>query len=119
MRVVVVERYGGPEVLQVSDREVARPGAGQLLVDVTAAGVNFMDIYQRQGAAGYAGGLPYVPGDEGAGTVAAVGSGVPDFGEGDRVAWADVPGSMPRGSSFRRIGPCPSPATSICRWRPP
>jgi len=93
MRAVVVEQYGGPEVLQISDREEPQPGVGQLLVDVAAAGVNFMDIYQRRGAGAYAGALPYIPGAEGAGTVAAVGPGVPQFIEGDRVAWTGVPGS--------------------------
>jgi NADPH2:quinone reductase len=93
MRAIVVERYGGPDVLQVSQREVPRPGAGQLLVDVVAASVNVMDIYQRQGAAGYAGGLPYVPGDEGAGVIAAVGFEVSGFAAGDRVAWASASGS--------------------------
>jgi NADPH2:quinone reductase len=93
VQAVVVERFGGPEVLRLSDRDIGQPGPGQLLVDVSAAGVNFMDTYRRQGAEGYAVDLPYVPGDEGAGTVAAVGSGVSDFVEGDRVAWADVPGS--------------------------
>jgi len=93
MRAVVVEQHGGPEVLQISDREEPQPGVGQLLVDVAAAGVNFMDIYQRRGAGSYAGTLPYVPGAEGAGTVAAVGPGVSQFTEGDRVAWTGVPGS--------------------------
>jgi NADPH2:quinone reductase len=93
MQAVVVERHGGPEVLQVKDLASPQPGNGELLVDVESAGVNFMDIYQRQGAGGYAGDLPYVPGEEGAGTVVAVGSGVADFGKHDRVAWANVPGS--------------------------
>jgi len=93
MRAVVVEHHGGPEVLHISDRKEPQPGAGQLLVDVAAAGVNFMDIYQRRGAGAYAGALPYVPGAEGAGTVAAVGPGVSQFTEGDRVAWTGVPGS--------------------------
>jgi NADPH2:quinone reductase len=93
VRAVVVKQHGGPEVLEASDREAPHAGPGQLVVDVAAAGVNFMDIYQRQGKPPYAGELPYVPGAEGAGTVAAVGPGVADFAEGDRVAWADVPGS--------------------------
>ncbi len=59
-------------------------------MDVAAAGVNFMDIYQRQGLPPYGGGLPVVPGGEGAGTVAATGSGVTGFAPGDRVAWAGV-----------------------------
>jgi NADPH:quinone reductase len=93
MRTVVVEQHGGPEVLEVADRDAPRAGAGQLLIDVAAAGVNYMDIYQRQGNPPYRGDLPYAPGAEGAGTVAAVGAGVAGFGEGDRVAWAGLPGS--------------------------
>ncbi len=93
MRAVVVERHGGPEVLEVRDRAAPHAGPGQLVVDVAVAGVNFMDIYQRQGGASYAGDLPYVPGAEGAGTVAAAGPGVTGVAGGDRVAWSGVPGS--------------------------
>jgi NADPH2:quinone reductase len=93
MRAVVFDRYGGPEVLRLSERDLPLPGPGQFVVEVVAAGVNFMDIYQRQGAGRYAVDLPHVPGDEGAGTVVAVGSDVSDFVAGDRVAWADVAGS--------------------------
>ncbi len=93
MRAIVVEKHGGPEVLQDSEWPDPSPGPGQLLVDVAACGVNFMDIYQREGRPPYAGGLPYVPGAEGAGTVAAAGSGVTGFTAGDRVAWTGVPGS--------------------------
>jgi len=93
MRAVVVNQHGGPQVLEVAEQEAPQPGNGQLLVDVAAAGVNFMDIYRRQGNPPYAGDLPYVPGAEGAGTVAAVGSGVSGFAEGDRVAWPVASGS--------------------------
>jgi NADPH2:quinone reductase len=93
MRAVVVDKHGGPEVLQVSDWPAPRPGPGQLLVDVAASGVNFMDIYQREGRPPYGGGVPYVPGAEGAGTVTAAGLEVPGFAAGDRVAWTGVPGS--------------------------
>jgi NADPH:quinone reductase len=93
MRAVVVAEHGGPEVLKVAEREAPQPGPGQLVVDVAAAGVNFMDIYARRGNPPYAGPLPYVPGAEGAGTVTAVGQGVTGFTEGDRVAWPSVPGS--------------------------
>ena len=92
MRVVEVDRRGGPEVLSVAEREAPRPGPGQVVVDVAAAGVNFMDIYQRQGVGGYEPELPFVPGAEGAGTVAAVGEGVTHLSVGDPVAWAG-PGS--------------------------
>jgi NADPH2:quinone reductase len=91
MRAVVVNECGGPDVLIVADREAARPGPGQLLVDVAAAGVNYMDIYQREGRPPYGRDLPFVPGGEGAGTVAAFGPGTEGFAVGDRVAWASAP----------------------------
>lgn len=92
MRAVVVERLGGPEVLVAADREPPTAAPGELLVDVAAAGVNFMDVYQREGRA-YAMETPFVPGAEGAGTVAAVGPEVAGFAVGDRVAWTGIPGS--------------------------
>lgn len=92
MRAVVVEKLGGPEVLRAADREAPQVGPGQLLVDVAAAGVNFMDIYQRTGTA-YKIDLPYVPGVEGAGTVLATGPGVSGFSKGDRIAWTGAQGS--------------------------
>jgi NADPH2:quinone reductase len=88
MRVVVGERVGGPEVLTVAEREAPRPGPGQVVVEVAAAGVNFMDIYQREGVGNYRTDPPFVPGGEGAGTVVAVGSDVKDLSAGDHVAWA-------------------------------
>jgi NADPH:quinone reductase len=93
MRAVVVAEHGGPEVLRVQERPRPEPGQGQLLVDVAAAGVNYMDVYARQGTRPYAGDLPFVPGGEGAGTVAAVGPGAGGARAGDRVAWAGVSGS--------------------------
>jgi NADPH:quinone reductase len=92
MRVVVGERPGGPEVLKLTEREAPRPGPGQVVVDVAAAGVNYMDIYQREGVGNYRTDPPFVPGAEGAGAVAAVGEGVTDLAIGDHVAWAG-PGS--------------------------
>jgi NADPH:quinone reductase len=92
MRAVLVAKNGGPEVLEVAERPDPSPGPGQLLVELAAAGVNFMDIYQREGRPPYGGNLPHVPGAEGAGTVTAVGDGVTGFAPGDRVAWAGVGG---------------------------
>jgi NADPH:quinone reductase len=89
MRAVVVKRHGGPDVLTVSDWDEPQPGPGELLVDVTAAGVNFVDVYHRAGA--YPTQPPFVPGVEGAGTVAAVGEGVLGVEPGDRVTWAMTP----------------------------
>jgi NADPH2:quinone reductase len=93
MRAIVVRRTGGPEVLEAADVPDPQPGPGQLLVDVAAAGVNFMDIYQREGRPPYSPELPFVPGAEGAGTIAAAGPGVTGFAVGDRVAWTVAPAS--------------------------
>jgi NADPH2:quinone reductase len=89
MRAVLVHETGGPEVLVVRDLPTPDPGPGELLVDVAAAGVNFIDVYYRVGA--YPLQTPFVAGSEGAGVVSAVGSGVTSFRQGDHVAWAMVP----------------------------
>jgi NADPH2:quinone reductase len=89
MRAVVVHEIGGPEVLKTQDLPCPQVGAGELRVDVAAAGVNFIDVYYRTGA--YPLPTPFIVGSEGAGVVSAVGSGVTGFGEGDHVAWAMVP----------------------------
>lgn len=91
MRAIVITRNGGPEVLEAAERPGPAPGPGEVLVDVAAAGVNFIDVYYRTGA--YPQELPYTPGVEAAGTVAAVGDGVREFSAGDRVAWANVQGA--------------------------
>jgi NADPH2:quinone reductase len=88
---VQVTKTGGPEVLEPAEVDIAAPQAGQLLVDVAAAGVNYIDTYQRQGV--YPMELPVVLGLEGAGTVAEVGPDVEGFAPGDRVAWQGSIGS--------------------------
>jgi NADPH2:quinone reductase len=93
MRAVVVSRSGGPEVLELDERPSPAPAPGEVLVDVTAAGVNFMDIYGREGRAPYGRQTPFVLGAEGAGTVAALGDGVSALSVGHTVAWTGVPGS--------------------------
>src|SRR5436190_7482508 len=87
---LVVPRTGGSDVYTVEDREVPAPGPGQVRVTVDAAGVNFIDVYQREGV--YPMPIPFVLGGEGAGTVEAVGKGA-DLSVGDRVAWVQGPGS--------------------------
>jgi NADPH:quinone reductase len=91
MRSVVVPETGGPEVLTVVDQPAPKPGPGEILVDVAAAGVNFIDIYHRSGL--YPVQLPFGVGQEGAGVVTAAGDGAGDFTPGDRVAWTGVGGS--------------------------
>jgi NADPH2:quinone reductase len=93
MRAIVVSELGGPEVMVAAERDDLKAGPGQLVVRVAAAGVNFMDIYQRTGIGNYKTPTPYTPGGEGAGTVLAVGQGVTDVAVGDQVAWAGSPGS--------------------------
>jgi NADPH2:quinone reductase len=91
VQAIRIRATGGPEVLQLEDVEAPSPGPGEVLVDVAAAGVNFIDTYQRSGV--YPLELPTGLGLEGAGTVAAVGEGVHDRSIGDRVAWCDALGS--------------------------
>jgi NADPH2:quinone reductase len=91
MRAIRVHRYGGPEVLGLEDQAVPVPGPGQVRVRLQRIGVNFIDVYHRDGR--YATPLPFTPGMEGAGTVDALGKGVRGLRAGDRVAWAMALGS--------------------------
>ena len=91
MRAVQVSEAGGPEVLTIADVPDPQPGRGEVLVEVAAAGVNYIDTYQRQGI--YPMELPYIAGMEGAGRVAALGDGVTDVAVGDRIAWSETLGS--------------------------
>jgi NADPH2:quinone reductase len=90
-KAVRYHKQGGPEVLQFDDVQVGDPGAGQVRIRHTAIGVNFVDTYQRSGL--YPMQLPAVAGNEGAGVVEAVGSGVNELKPGDRVAYTGLPGS--------------------------
>jgi len=93
MRVIEIERHGGPEVLNLAEHKAPQPGPGQIVVEVAAAGVNYMDIYQREGVGNYRRPVPFVTGGEGAGTIIAMAEGVTGLAVGDRVAWAMGPGS--------------------------
>lgn len=91
MKAIVVHEAGGPERLTSEQVADPSPGAGDLLVEVTSAGLNFIDTYQRSGL--YPLDFPFTPGLEGAGTVAAVGDGVTGFSVGDRVGWVSTLGT--------------------------
>src|ERR1051325_6705460 len=91
MKAIVVESCGGPEVLALREVEKPAPQAGEALVKVEAAGVNFIDVYHRTGL--YPMQLPFTPGSEAAGTVEAVGADVSDINVGDRGAYAMAPGA--------------------------
>lgn len=86
MRAIVVHETGGPEAMRVEDVPVPEPGPGQVRVRVHYAGVNFIDVYHRTGL--YALERPFTLGSEAAGEVDAVGPGVSEFRQGDRVAYA-------------------------------
>ena len=99
MRAIVFERNGGPDVLELKEVEDPPPGEGEVLVDVDAVGVNYRDVYERQGH-GYGSAPPAIIGVEGAGTIA-------DTGE--RVAWNAVPGSYAERIAARRDRLVPVP----------
>ncbi|OLB18823.1 MAG: NADPH:quinone reductase [Gemmatimonadetes bacterium 13_2_20CM_69_8] len=91
MKAIRVHSPGGSEALRYEDVPQPAPGAGQVLVKVEAAGVNFVDVYQRTGL--YKVALPFTLGQEAAGVVTAVGSGVSEVKVGDRVAYCHVMGA--------------------------
>jgi NADPH2:quinone reductase len=91
MKAIQVDGFGGPEVLEFAEIQRPEPGPREILVEIEAAGVNFVDTYHRTGQ--YDADLPLTLGVEGAGTVAAVGMDVSRFERGDRVAYAMVMGS--------------------------
>jgi len=91
MRAVQYSTNGGSDVLELVDKDVPTPAVGEVRVTVAAAGVNFIDTYQRSGL--YPMALPSPIGIEGAGVISAVGDSVNGFAVGDRVAWASGLGS--------------------------
>ena len=88
---IEIREQGGPEVMEWRELPDPTAGEGQVVVEVGAAGLNFIDTYQRSGL--YQVQLPAVLGLEGAGTITSVGAGVDHLAVGDRVAWATCPGS--------------------------
>jgi NADPH2:quinone reductase len=91
MWAIQISEQGGPDVLSWTELPDPTPGAGEVVVELAAAGLNFIDTYQRTGL--YPVATPFVPGLEGAGTVLSVGDAVDTVDVGDRVAWATVAGS--------------------------
>ena len=86
MKAIRIHEFGGPEVLRIEDVPVPQAGPGQALIKISAIGVNYLDIYHRTGV--YPLPLPLTPGTEAAGVIAALGEGVTDLAEGQRVAYA-------------------------------
>src|ERR1700686_1644416 len=91
MKAIQIQRTGGPEVMELAEVPVPQPKSNEAVVKIKAAGVNFIDVYNRNGH--YKAPLPLILGQEGAGTVIAVGSDVRNFAVGDPVAYTSVLGS--------------------------
>src|SRR5215469_12075234 len=91
MKAIQVKQTGGPEVMELVELPVPEPRANEAVLKLAASGVNFIDVYQREGR--YKVPLPFVVGQEGAGQVAAVGADVKSVKKGDRVAWTMTMGS--------------------------
>ena len=108
---LIVTRHGGPEVLEVQPQERPSAGPGQVVVEVAATGVNFIDVYQRQGT--YPIPTPFTLGFEGAGRVVEVGPGVENeagLAVGSNVAWAMQPGSAATYAALPAAAVVPVPA---------
>ncbi|GAB3213988.1 quinone oxidoreductase family protein [Marinactinospora thermotolerans] len=112
MRAIVVTEHGGPEVLRPAETADPRPGPGEVIVDVEARGVNFIDVYQRSGA--YATPLPFTPGVEAVGTVGELGPDVTGVTVGQRVGWVMLPGGYAERAAVPadRTVPIPDGVTS-------
>jgi NADPH:quinone reductase len=91
MRAIQVEKPGGPEALELVDLPVPKPKPNEAVVKIAAAGVNFIDIYLREGR--YPAPLPFVDGQEASGVVSEVGGAVESWKAGDRVAYTNVLGA--------------------------
>lgn len=91
MKAIQVKQTGGPEVMELVELPVPEPKANEAVVKLSASGVNFIDVYHREGR--YKVALPFTPGQEGAGTVSAVGTDVKSVKVGDRVAWTHLLGA--------------------------
>lgn len=91
MKAIQISHTGGPEVLEYKEVPTPQPKPNEAVVKLAASGVNFIDIYHREGR--YPSVTPFIPGQEGAGAVAAVGSEVKSLKAGDRVAYAGIMGS--------------------------
>jgi NADPH:quinone reductase len=91
MKAIRIHQPGGPDVLKLDEVPEPKPGAGEALVKIDAAGLNYIDVYLREGV--YKAPLPFALGLEASGTVAAVGAGVTEVKAGDRVAYTGVPGA--------------------------
>jgi NADPH:quinone reductase len=109
MQKILVTEHGGPEVLKSASVDVPHPQAGQVVVDVEAAGINYLDVYQRQGYVNMP--VPYTPGLEGVGKIRELGPSVEGLKAGSRVAWINSLGSYADQISLPAVQAIPVPET--------
>ncbi|MGA8440566.1 MAG: quinone oxidoreductase [Candidatus Sulfotelmatobacter sp.] len=111
MKAIQVKQVGGPEALELVELPVPEPKPNEAVVKLAASGVNFIDVYFREGR--YKSPLPFLPGQEGAGVVTAVGTEVKTVKAGDRVAWSGLQGAYAEYAAVpaERLVPIP-PAVS-------
>jgi NADPH2:quinone reductase len=100
-KAIRIHQNGGPEVMKYEDADPGKPGAGQVLIEHTAIGLNFIDVYFRTGLYPAPAGMPFTPGSEGAGRVLELGPDVTGLKVGDRVAYAGPLGAY----AERRVVP--------------
>ena len=115
MKAIQVTQTGGPEVLTLADLPAPVPKANEALVEIKAIGINFIDVYLREGR--YPMPLPFIAGQEAAGVVTEVGAGVTTVRMGDRVAYCGTPGAMRNMRAFPPIGSSRFPRNWISKWR--
>jgi len=111
MKAIQVKQPGGPEAMKLVELPVPQPKASEAVMKLAASGVNFIDVYNREGR--YKVPLPFVLGQEGAGTVTALGADVKSVKPGDRVAWTSVLGSYAEYAAIPadRLVPVPAGVT--------
>jgi len=111
MKAIQVKQPGGPEVMELVELPVPQPKPNEAVAKLAASGVNFIDVYQREGR--YKIPLPSVLGQEGAGVVTSLGDGVKDVKLGDRVAWTGLLGSYAEYAAVAadRLVPIPAGVT--------
>lgn len=107
MKAILIQETGGPEALRLTETPTPRPKPNEVLVKINASGVNFIDVYQREGR--YSVPVPFVAGQEAAGVVSEIGTEVKNFKVGDRVAYAGPLGSYAQFAAVpaERLAPVP------------
>jgi NADPH:quinone reductase len=111
MKAIQIKQTGGPEAMELVDLPIPKPKPNEAVVKLAASGVNFIDVYNREGR--YKQALPFVLGQEGAGVVTAVGTDVKSVKVGDRVAWTSILGAYAEYAAIaaNRLVPIPAGVT--------